>query len=591
MKLISGRPVSSDPASQECFDVANGWLRECISSSRHQFCKSTTEELHGAHSPLPTRVIDVGHPNGSQEPRLILASNITSGSSRSYAALSHCWGGQPFAQIDGPESPNSVQTSVDENPNKATTSLRPLTTLKENIEDRMKIIPMSILPRTFRDAVKVTRGLGLRFLWIDSLCIIQDSKSDWEKEAAQMADIYKNSYVTIAAESSPDSHHGILNERHSGFCSIEVPFISKRHNIQTTMFIRPALDDWEISMSEPKSKLCSRAWVLQESLLAPRTIHYGIQQILWECRSHSLAEGDMTPIAPSTREKSWSWSRNKRFLSDVEEVSIPRSNTPTEGITVKDTYYLRWYSILNDYSSRKLTFPSDVFPALAGIATEFNRRLQDQYIAGLWKADLLRGLLWTVSKPELAKSAIPYRAPTWTWASIIGQITIPADDSLNLVGTNNAEILNVEMRPAQHTSVSTDGNFYSEISAGRLTLRGRWKSTQQWDMGEEEYWKDYIIRDVEEEEVESCYMFRYFDIGTEERLLERRQNRRSLSLVHVAARVGKIGNTPVLWFLILESGDDGDEAVYRRVGVVEVHNAVNGERWLKEWEMRTVVII
>ena len=591
MKLISGRPVSSDPASQECFDVANGWLRECISSSQHQFCKSTTEELHGAHSPLPTRVIDVGHPNGSQEPRLILASNITSGSSRSYAALSHCWGGQPFSQIDGPESPNSVQTSVDENPNKATTSLRPLTTLKENIEDRMKNIPMSILPRTFRDAVKVTRGLGLRFLWIDSLCIIQDSKSDWENEAAQMADIYKNSYVTIAAESSPDSHHGILNERHFGFSPIEVPFISKRHNIQTTMFIRPALDDWEISMSEPKSKLCSRAWVLQESLLAPRTLHYGIQQILWECRSHSLAEGDMTPIAPSTREKSWSWSRNKRFLSDLKEVSFSLSNTPTESITVKDTYYLRWYSILNDYSSRKLTFPSDVFPALAGIATEFNRRLQDQYIAGLWKADLLRGLLWTVSKPELAKSAIPYRAPTWTWASIIGQITIPADDSLNLVGTNSAEILNVETKPAQHSSVSTDGNFYSEISAGRLTLRGRWKSTQQWDMGEEEYWKDYIIRDVGEEEVESCYMFRYFDIGTEERLLERRQNRRSLSLVHVAARVGKIGNTPVLWFLILESGDYGDEAVYRRVGVVEVHNAVNGEKWLKEWEIRTVVII
>jgi hypothetical protein len=96
---------------------------------------------------------------------------------------------------------------------------------------------------------------------------------------------------------------------------------------------------------------------------------------------------------------------------------------------------------------------------------------------------------------------------------------------------------------------------------------------------------------VEEEEGESCYMFRYFDIGTEERLLERRQNRRSLSLVHVAARVGKIGNTPVLWFLILESGDDSDEAVYRRVGVVEVHSAVNGEKWLKEWEIRTVVII
>jgi hypothetical protein len=561
-----------------------------MSSSRHEFCKPRTEgELHGPQTPLPTRVIDVGPSNGSQEPRLILASSITTGSSQSYAALSHCWGGAPLAQIGGPEPPSSVQTYVDGRPNNVTIGPRPLTTLKENIEDRMENIPMSILPRTFRDAVKVTRGLGLRFIWIDSLCIIQNSKSDWEKEAAQMADIYKNSYVTIAAESSPDSHQGILIERKFDFSPIEVPFISKRHNIQTTMFIRPALDDWETSMSEPKSKLCSRAWVLQESLLAPRTIHYGMQQMLWECRSHSLAEGDMTPIAPSTQEKSWSWSRNKRYLSDVQEVSFPLSNTPTESITTKDTSYLQWYSILKDYSSRKLTFPSDVFPALAGLATEFNHRLQDQYIAGLWKADLLRGLLWTVLDPERAKSAIPYRAPTWTWASIIGQVSTPTlDECLNLVGINHAEILSVETMPAQHTSVFADGNYYGEISAGSLTLRGRWKSTQQWDRFEEKYWQCHIIPGVEEE---MGVMFRYFDIGTEERLLERRQNGRSLGLVHVAAWAQKVGSPPVMYFLILESGDEGDEAVYRRVGFVALHSAVDRERWLGEWEIRTVVII
>lgn len=141
--------------------------------------------------------------------------------------------------------------------------------------------------------------------------------------------------------------------------------------------------------------------------------------------------------------------------------------------------------IEKDYSNGTLIFPSDVFPALAGLATEFNRRLQDQYIGGLWKADLLRGLLWTVSDPERASSAIPYRAPTWSWASIIGQVSTPVlDECLYLVGTNHAETLNVEVTPAQHSSVSADGNFYSEISAGSLTLRGRWKSTQQWDMFE-----------------------------------------------------------------------------------------------------------
>ena len=561
-----------------------------MSSNGHEFCKSKPEgELHGLETLLPTRIIDVGPPNGSQEPKLILASRISTGSSQSYAALSHCWGGAPLAQIGGPISPSSIQTYADGRPNNVTIGPRPLTTLAENIEDRMKNIPMSILPRTFQDAVKITRGLALRYLWIDSLCIIQDSKSDWEREAAQMADIYKNSYVTIAAESSQDSHQGILKERQFEFSPVKVPFISKRHNLQNSMFIRPALDDWETNMSEPKSKLSSRAWVLQESLLAPRTIHYGMQQMLWECRSHCLAEGNMTPIAPSTREKSWSWSRSKRYLSHVQEVPSALSNTPTEGITVKDTSYLQWYSILKDYSSRKLTFPSDVFPALAGLATEFNQRLQDQYIAGLWKADLLRGLLWTVSDPERAKSAIPYRAPTWSWASIIGQVGIPTlDECLNLVGTNHAVILNVEVTPTQNSSVSADGNFYSEISAASLTLRGRWKSTQQWGRFEEEYWQTHIIPGVEEE---MGVMFRYFDIGTEERLLERRRNGRSLALFHLAAWVQKVGDAPVMYFLILESGDEGNEAVCRRVGAVVLYNAVDGGSKLEEWEKRTVVII
>lgn len=58
---------------------------------------------------------------------------------------------------------------------------------------------LSDLPPLFQDAIIITRQLGLRYLWIDSLCIIQDSLRDWETEAAKMASIYQNSYVTISA--------------------------------------------------------------------------------------------------------------------------------------------------------------------------------------------------------------------------------------------------------------------------------------------------------------------------------------------------------------------------------------------------------
>lgn len=596
MKLISGRPVSSDPASQDCFDVANSWLRECMSSGDHQFCKSKIQgnasgEFGGPQTPLPTRLIDVGPPDGSQEPRLILASGIKTSSSQSYAALSHCWGGTPLAQIGSvslPDSLSSIQTSVKGTPSNVIAGGRPLTTLTVNIEDRMKSIPMNILPRTFRDAVKVTRGLGLRYIWIDSLCIIQDSKSDWEQEAAQMADIYKNSYVTIAAEGSRDSHEGILTDRLFDFSPIELPFKSKLHNIQTSMFVRPALDDWETTLSEPKSKLCSRAWVLQESLLAPRTIHYGLQQMMWECRSRSLAEGDMTPIAPSTREKNWSWSRNKRFLSDVGGATSSIDDTQMEGHTAKDMSYLQWYSIINDYSSRRMTFSSDVFPALAGLATEFNRRLCDQFVAGLWKGDLSRGLLWIVADSERAKAAVPYRAPTWSWASIVGQVgTSSLDDCLYMVGIYHTEILSVETTPVRHTAISSDGNYYSEISSGSLRLRGRWKATSHWSKFEEEYYQSHIIPGTEEN---MGIMFRYFDCGTEERYLERHQNGRNLSLLHIATWVQKMGDAPVMYFLILESADGGDESFFRRVGVVLLHNGLNVEKWFQEWEVKTVLI-
>ena len=217
-----------------------------MSSGEHQFCKSKVQgsgsgEFDRSQTPLPTRLIDVGPPDGSQEPRLILASGIKANSSRSYAALSHCWGGAPLAQsgsISLPGFLSSIQTSAEGTPSDVVAGSGPLRTLTVNIEDRLKSIPMNILPRTFRDAVKVTRGLGLRYIWIDSLCIIQDSKSDWEQEAAQMADIYKGSYVTIAAEGSRDSHGGILRERIFDFSPIELPFKSKVHNINNN--VRPA---------------------------------------------------------------------------------------------------------------------------------------------------------------------------------------------------------------------------------------------------------------------------------------------------------------------------------------------------------------
>lgn len=570
--------MSLDPTSKECFTVAKSWIYDCLTSDHHKLCQRKREEslsaagvLSGPSAVLPSRLIDVGPHDGSQEPKLILSSDIEMTACRNYAALSHCWGGTQLKQISTIQGqsglvPEVVSTAQRSSP--TFTPRKPLVTLSENLVERMERIPMKILPKTFQDSVTITRNLGLRYIWIDSLCIIQDSKSDWEQEAAQMADTYKNSYVTIAAESSQDSHEGILNQRILDFSPIEIPFHSRIYNLHTTMYIRPALDDWDTCIIGPKSKLCSRAWVLQESLLAPRTIHFTSQQMMWECRSRSLAEGDMSPIPPNVRERSWSWSQNKRFLAEAAFSALQESSN-AKGLAKNDILYLQWYSILRDYSNRKLTFPSDIFPALAGLATEFNRRLADQYVAGLWARDLHRGLLWRVEDSERAQEAHPYRAPTWSWASIMGEI-LDFDDHLHLIGDYRVKIIQVQTIPAKHTSISRDGSCYKEITAGTLRLQGRWCPCSRWPKFEEEYYRSHIIPDPE---ADLGVIFRYFDVGTEERYLERHNNRRNLSLLEIATWVYNIGDTPIAYFLILESGNNGDESFYRRVGVVVLQNA------------------
>jgi hypothetical protein len=532
---------------------------------------------------LPTRLIDVGPLDGSESPKLVFSSNIKDFGLVQYAALSHCWGGsEHLLIIDGSPYTDTDFAEVDtgSKQNETCIDLRPLITLTLNLEERTKSISMGILPPTFRDAVIITRNVGLRYIWIDSLCIIQDSKEDWEHEAARMADVYKNSYVTIAAESASNSHEGILRQRPSEFDPIEIPFNNKIHNIRSSMYLRPVQDDWETSIMGAKSKLSFRAWVLQESMLAPRTLHYGSQQMFWECKSFSHAEGDMTPIPQSPREREWSWSRNKRFLSDLDTDSNNKDAT-----TGKDILYMRWNSILENYTSRKMTNSSDAFPALAGLASEFNLHLHDEYVAGLWKTDLHRGLLWRIVEPETCKGATPYRAPSWSWASKVGQIS-GIRDADYITGNYRADI-QIKVMLKSRTDASAAANTYGEVSSGFLKIRGRSISALHWPAFEDKPWEHRLIQNPEDSE---GYQFRDFDIGTQDAVMERHEKGRTLSLVQIATWAW--GQNPddegALHCLILESGDGGESSIYNRVGVVQMYSYP--KVWTERWEIGEYIV-
>jgi hypothetical protein len=548
---------------------------------------------------LPTRLIDVGPSDGSQEPKLILSSADGLSTNCEYVALSHCWGQAQLYRIHNDDTRIDLETWMEDQKKLAEIKRKPLTTTSETLEQRLQQIPMS----TFQDAITFTRGLGLKYVWIDSLCIIQNSKSDWEEEAARMADIYKNSYVTIAAESSRDSHEGMFSERVLAFQPIEMPFNSKTRGIGDVLYIRQALDDWETCVNGTKSALRSRGWVLQESLLAPRTIRVSSQQMFWECRSKSLAEGNMTPILPVGKggEKKWSWTRNKRFLAgevnDLCDSEIDSEDMDGQILTARDVMYLQWSSIIRDYSHRKLSVSSDIFPALEGLAREFNNRLNDTYIAGLWKRDLLRGLLWRVegSKPgELPLEATPYRAPSWSWASTFGGIISDSSERVYRVGDYHAEIINIQIYLEGDLALGKEVSHYGGITGGVLTLRGRWTSCSRWPRFEEgNYDNNSPLFRYSEEGFGN--MFRYLDYSLEVQYEMRHKRGRTLSLLEIASWVQDKRDFPVVYFLILESGDYGDEKAFKRAGVVMLHketaNLEDHQRWVQDWEIKEVTIV
>ena len=154
-------------------------------------------------------------------------------------------------------------------------------------EEFLAGIPSRELPQTFQDAITVTRRLQIRYLWIDSLCILQDSPEDWDHESVQMHHVYGNAYVTLAADDSRNSSQGLFRGRHSSLATPSI-VVSAWKEALTQKFIVIPRRFWSESVAE--SPLNRRAWVLQERYLSPRIIHFGETQILWECKSRDCCE-------------------------------------------------------------------------------------------------------------------------------------------------------------------------------------------------------------------------------------------------------------------------------------------------------------
>ena len=350
--------ISEDASSKECFDLVKGWINNCFSN--HPGCGGKDKTLPFI---LPRRVIWVGSED-REEPRLALTDG---GGLERYAALSHCWG-----------DPEKI-----------------LDTKTLTLQERLHCISLSALPKTFQDAVIITRNLGLKFLWIDSLCILQDSKEDWEIESAKMASIYANAFVTISASGSPDSQGGCFLD--SGNRSIHIPSTNREGKLACVgVRERRHLNTFETG----QLPLNGRGWVLQESLLSVRKLLYTGKELVWEC--HTSIACECSP----------------KFRPNPGDQAYPASMAGTRGRRRVATH---WSAIVEQFTKRNLTKQQDRLVAIAGLASAMNQIWPDEYLCGLWKSNLNRGLLW-FNVDENSQRHNSYYAPSWTWASITGKI-------------------------------------------------------------------------------------------------------------------------------------------------------------------------
>ncbi|CAG8949109.1 hypothetical protein HYFRA_00002238 [Hymenoscyphus fraxineus] len=405
-KLLPGRPVDEHTHLEVILNRISAWVNTC--DAQHPICQ--TEIM-----PMPELILDVTTGKnvlGNDFIRLCESKNI---SPERYIALSHCWGDPSCA---------------------------PINTTKSTLEERKRGISFDELPVSFKDAVVVTRSLGIRYLWIDSLCIIQDDAKDWERQSGRMAAIYSYSYLVLAATRAQNSRVGFLNPRTS---RAHITLNHKQEGVEEKVlaFVLPlrkeAFEEEYVDMTnEP---LSDRAWCFQERVLSHRTLHFSSDQMYFECIDGFRSEDGLYLIG--------------RFDSIHKDAILFRYRIYKQSKPKQVRPFVQWLSLLQGYGPRALTKASDKLPALSGIAKIFGERMNDEYIAGIWKGAFLESLLWLgVNINEVADP----QAPSWSWAHYKGICTdiIRGDEAWDPIGAITS----------YHNELESQENPYGRVKEG-----------------------------------------------------------------------------------------------------------------------------
>ncbi|KAI8627666.1 heterokaryon incompatibility protein-domain-containing protein [Xylariaceae sp. FL1651] len=486
--FIWNRPINRFPGSAENLALAQQWLAGCRHS--HPKCRDISQTY------MPYRVLRIRDGCGSCDFHVTLEIRHKTGVIEPFVALSYCWGGDQVYK-----------------------------TTKARMESGVISLSWRKLPRSVQDAIKTTAALGLRCLWVDSLCIVQDDETDKALQIADMARIYSEATLTIIASRASQAADGFLGEIDLAAqtqLAVRVPFRCPDKDINTvgSAYLTCTQNSSDNRYSEP---IDSRAWTLQERYLSNRILEFGSRQTRWTCTTSASLPSPSASAATIAASRSnnyndgWTWNKDSEdrtsrvlFLhselrADLAKFAAQRSSTAW----VREWLHSRWQTVLSEYTPRLLSVSTDRILGISGVAQIFGLHLQnegkdksEEYLAGLWRSSLPSSLCWHAvvaegdqrvkqqKKPEAgngngtrkgteryALSPRPdiYQGPSWSWASI------------------NCHVLFVFSRACERDCrvVLADVNIklanenapYGSVIHGILTLKGRLKQAL-WNMAD-----------------------------------------------------------------------------------------------------------
>ena len=444
------------------WELARSWLTKCL--SEHSECPGDP----ALQTWRPARLLHIRN-NNPLSVRLVTEDE--SSESTTYFSLSHCWGKSQVLRL-----------------------------LQGNMEQFKQAIPVDQLSKTYRECMEFVGSTEVPYIWIDSLCIIQDSKKDTFEQFPLMSKIYGCAICNITANNSVDDSGGLFRGRdaHSIMplylaISLLEPFVNRpkdsnyidmaknlfkkgMKSVLPTIGVWVLLDDDLWRKEIINAPLSERAWVFQEYLLAKRTIHFGADQLFFECGRDKYCESYPNGLPPRLKYHADFFTHSRRMKQPL--VIYEWEGKPETPLGA----FWNWGQMILTYTSLKLTDPWDKLWAICGVAQEYQKITKSRYVAGMWEDTLLSQLLWRAD--YFVKRPRKYRAPTWSWASVDGAIQPSSSEELMVATWSGWEKIKDDEETLSTTTVlanivkvsislEVDQIETGPVKGGFLRMRGR----------------------------------------------------------------------------------------------------------------------